>query len=116
MQHTDPHRFIASAAAALTAAASAAQSDDDEAPHVVTLPIVSSSFGGAVAARLVDNDLFVSYSGPAPFGAQIDELLKAVAFQLQWVRSGRLVVESLRFDATFRDESGDDCADEEGDE
>jgi hypothetical protein len=118
MQSTDPHPFIASAAAAGNAAASAAEFDDGEAPPVVSVPLVSPSFGGAVAGRLAGNDLFICYSGPAPFGSQIDELLAGVAFQLQWVRSERIVVETLHFDATFNDLTGvgSDDGDEGGDE
>ena len=115
MQSTAPRQSDSGAAAAGGLSSSWPEADDTP---TLAVPIVQPAFGGAVAGRLVGNDLFVSYSGPSPFGEEIDELLRAVAFQLQWVRSSqRIPVFTVCFKADFTDLTGDaDEADDGADE
>lgn len=73
----------------------------------IALPLIRPDFGGIVAARLIDIDLVLSYSGPAPFGAELDELFGSVALHLQAARRLRFV-DSLRLVAAFTDDDADD--------
>lgn len=83
----------------------------NEAPPSIVFPLVFPPLGGAVAARLADGELRVSYSGPEPFGGDVRELLGAVAEHLDAARRSRFIVERLHFEAAFMDESDSDADD-----
>jgi hypothetical protein len=119
MQALDPHAFAAVAAAL----SSPLRDDDDDTPASITFPLIRPDWGGAVASRFQENTVYVSYCGPLPYRArELDELFAAVGECLAAARNDRLIVESLRLEASFvdpaddYDDDGDDDADEGADE